>query len=133
MGKKITDEMKRFVSTQHGEGKDRTEILREFGDRFGFLPTSPTIGKYEKYNEDNPIVEEEEEEEGADEGKIGARVKDSRLEKGLLDFSDGIEEEEVKRLARNIDKTPRDTWDLLAEATRRGYTKVNMATGDIEK
>ena len=132
MAKKMTDEMKRFVSTQHGEGKDRTEILREFGDRFGFLPTSPTIGKYEKYNEDNPIVEEEED-EGEDEGKIGAKTKDSRLEKGLLDFSDGIEEEDVKRLARNIDKTPRDTWELLAEATRRGYTKVNMATGDIEK
>lgn len=132
MGKKITDEMKRFISTQHAEGKDRTEILREFGDRFGFLPTSPTIGKYEKFNEDHPIVEEEEEEESG-EGKIGAKIKDSRLEKGLLDFSDGIEEEEVKRLARNIDKTPRDTWDLLAEATRRGYTKVNMATGEIEK
>ncbi len=135
MTKKITDEMKRFVSTQHEEGKDRTEILREFGDKFGFLPTSPTIGKYEKYNKDNPIKEEEEEEEagGDDEGSVTVETKDTRLEKDLVDISDGIDEAEFERLCRNCDKSKTVMFDLLKRAVSKGYTKVNIATGELEK
>ena len=129
---KLTEEMKRYISTAHmEEEKTATEKLEGFGDRFGYLPSVATINKYQLYNESNP-VEEEEEEEG-EEGKITAKTKDTRLEPELLDISEGIEEEDVKRLARVIGKSNQETFDLLAMAVKKGYTKVDMSSGEVEK
>jgi len=132
MAQKIKEEMKRFISTKYAEEEDTTDILRAFGDSFGFLPTTKTIEKYKNYNQENPI-EEEEDEEGA-EGKIGVKEKDTRLEKDLIDIESIDTDDEVfSRLCRNIDKSKHDTFNLLQEALRRGFKKVDIATGDIEK
>lgn len=136
MAKKLTEEMKRYISTKFmDEKEDTSAIIRGFGEAYGFLPSASTINKYQYFNKNNPVKEEEEEEENGeeDEGKVTVITKDTRLEKNLLDFSDGIEQADVERLARNIEKTPKATFDLLKEASSRGYTKVNMVTGDIEK
>ena len=133
---KLTEDMKRFISTKHmEEQKTTTEILREFGDSFGFLPSATTVNKYQSFNETNPPkdeIPEEEEEEGI-EGTITAKKKDTRLQPEMLDISDGIEEEDIKRLARTIEKSNQETFDLLAKAFKKGYTKVDMSTGEVEK
>jgi len=126
--------MKRYISTRHMDEKETAKvIIQGFGERFGFMPSATTINKYQLFNENNPPKEEEPEDIGGEEGTVATKTKDTRLTKELVDFSDGIEEEEFERLCRNIEKSKRDTWDLLAEATRRGYTKVDIATGEIEK
>ena len=76
MVKKLTDEMKRYISTTHSDETDVKDSLRSFGDRFGFMPTSKTLIKYKNYNEENPVEEHEEEDEGEDEGGVAAKVKD---------------------------------------------------------
>jgi len=132
MVKKLNEKQKRFISTKYAEEEDTTDILRAFGDAFGFLPTSKTIEKYSNYNQENP--EEEEEEEEGEEGKIGAIERDTRLEKELIDIESIDTDDEIfSRLSRNINKSKHDTFNLLQEALRRGYKKVDIATGDIEK
>ena len=127
--------MKRFISTKHmDESVGTNDIIRAFGDKFGFLPSSTTVRKYGNYNETNPILEEEEEEEEGGEGGIGVIVKDSRLEKDFVSFTgDGMEEADFERLCRNMNKPKHVMYDQIQEAIKRGYTKVNITTGDIEK
>ena len=135
MAKKLTDEMKRFISTTHTETDDVSKTLRAFGDRFGYLPSAKTVEKYKEYNKTSPLEEhEEEEEDEGDEGDISTKTKDSRLDKGSIDISgDEIDEDKFNRLCRNIGKSQHETFKLLQKARKKGYTKVDIATGDVEK
>ncbi len=131
---KLTEEMKRYISTSYmDEEKNTSDTIRGFGEKFGFLPSASTITKYQRFNENNPVKEEEKEEEGEEEGSVGVDTLDSRLDKDSMDISGDIEEADFERLCRNCEKSKQEMFSLLAEAQKRGYTKVNMTTGELEK
>ena len=101
------------------------------------MPSAAIINKYQYFNEINPPVEkipDEEDDEKGEERKISISTKDTRLQKELVDFSSGeIDDADFERLCRSVEKSKNKVWDLLAEALRRGYTKVDIATGDLSE
>lgn len=135
---KLNEEMKRFISSKFiDEKKTGKNIIKEFGEKYGFLPSAAIINKYLYFNEINPPVEEipdEEDDEKGEEGKISISTKDTRLHKELVDFSSGeIDDADFERLCRSVEKSKNEVWKLLAEALRRGYTKVDIDSGDLSE
>ena len=125
--------MKAFISTKMTEEeKSGSETIREFGDSYGFLPSLRTINKYKNFNE--TVDTGDDTDEGGDEGDVDAGTKDTRSQTELIDFSGSeIDEQDFERLCRNVNKSKSEVFELLKEAASRGYTKVDIATGEIEK
>lgn len=135
---RVSDEQKRFISSKFmDEKKTGKEIIEEFQQKFGYIPSASVINKYQYYNEtvEEPTDDDDSDDDDKKKDKnLDIKTKDTRTVKGVIDFSDGeIPDDAFNTLCRNVNKSKAKVFDLLQRALNEGYTKVNIETGELSK
>lgn len=132
---RLDEEQKKFISDQFLNKKNTgKQIIEAFKEEFGFVPSASVVNKYQYYLENIEEEEEPEEEEKEEDTGLKVSKKDTRKQPQLYDFSDGnIDSENIEKLSRVTGKSPKAIFKLLKKAYRKGYTKIDMKTGDLSK
>jgi len=130
---KLTEEQKQFIAKSFQEDKKTgIQIIEDFKTKFEFTPSATTINRYQNYE-----IEDEEEDDDTkhiDPRDLDIKTQDTRKIKDVHDFSDGkIDDKAFEQLCEKIGKSKAETWELLHEAGKRGYKKVNITTGRVSK
>ena len=136
MSRRLTEDERVFISDCFLNKKlTGKRIIQEFKDKFEWKPSASVINKYQNYLERREEEEEEEEEEVTEEDKgLSVRKKDTRKQPELIDFSDWeISEENIGKLSKVTGKSKKKIFDALKKGRRKGYTKVDLKTGDLKK
>jgi len=128
-GGELSEEEKQFIAEcyQSEEKLSGTQIIKNFSEKFEWIPSASTVSKYRNYK-----AEPKGDEPKGDE--IVIKTKDSRKDKTeYIDISDGeIEEEDFKKIVEIRGTNVNETWRFLQKCLKRGYTKINLETGEIE-
>ena len=118
---------KQYLAELH-EKYSGKELIDRFQQKYGWIPEASEIAackEYKKEPEPEPLVK--------DDG-LEIITDDTRKVKGVIDFSSGeIPDEQFDALCLNCGKTKAEMFNLLHQAYERGYTKVNIETGDLSK
>jgi len=137
MPRRVTEEEKEFIGKAFAEGMESKEVIMSFKEEFGWTPSASQINRYKDYKPQPKEEEPKKKVEKVIEGDIDVITEDTRKikeEDYIIDFSDGeIEEEDLERIAKAIGKPIRQTYRLLRKAYEKGYTKIDLRTGEIEK
>ena len=132
---RLDEEQKKFISSQFLDEKlTGKKIIEAFKDKFGFVPSASVVNKYQYYNEIIEAKEKPEKEEKIEGEGLTVKKKDTRKQPKLLDFSDGeIDDGDIATLSRVTGKSKKAVFNLLKKALRKGYTKVDLKTGDVSE
>jgi len=142
-----SEEQRVFINNMKLEGKTIPEIQTAFKEKFDRTPAPVTINKYGRYHlwardrdeipdEGETVVKpKEKEKEG---GALEIEVKDTRKEKKPKDevvhFSDGeLDEAQFNRIVALRGTSQQETWEFLRKCGEKGFTKINMKTGEISE
>ena len=126
----LSEEEKLFIVDQYKDKKQTgQQIIKAFQEKFDWIPAASTISKYQNYEAGS---ESQDEPKGDD---IEIITKDTRKDKtNIIDISDGeIDEEDLEKIVKIRGTNANETWRFLKLCGRKGYTKINLETGDIEK
>jgi|SaaInl7_200m_RNA_FD_contig_71_924158_length_994_multi_4_in_0_out_0_3 hypothetical protein len=130
---KITEDQKSFISTKHlKDGMKNGEICVAFEEEFGYSPSNKVINKWKYHEQEQPA----EETKGGDTGEVDPITGDTRTVKDkVVSFTaEGMEDDAAfYALCKTHGHSHEEMANMLQRAAARGYTKINITTGDITK
>ena len=135
---RLSDEHKRFISKLFLDDKlTGVEIPDKFNETYGFKPSASQINKYQYYNEQNPPKQDTDDNaDNGDNDDEGVKVitKDTRKVTNIYDFGEGhIPDDIYDKICSVIGWDKKRTFELLKRCYEKGYTKINLDTGDVSK
>lgn len=127
----LTEEERIFISDMHQkQGKVGNEIIEAFKDKFNWIPAASTVTKYQLYEPE----EKDEDDKKTSKNGLNVLTGDTRKQPELYDFSDGeIEDDVFEQLVKLTGKSHKQLFNDLKKALSKGYTKVDLKTGDLSK
>lgn len=145
-----TEEQRIFINDMRMDNKTIKEIQDAFSAKWNRVPAPVTVSKYGNYDRwgrgsspdvDEKILPKEEEpkEEEKESGVMEIKVDDKRKIKvdgkdQIIHFSDGeIDEKAFNKIVALRGTTQAETWEFLRKCGEKGYTKINMTTGEISQ
>jgi len=135
------------------DGKTLLEIQVAFKEKYNRTISTTSINRYGNYHiwgrgttidpDESDEIEDKSEgkpkEEEKESGVMEIKVEDKRKIKKdgvdqIVHFSDGeIDEKAFNKLVALRGTTQTETWEFLRKCGEKGYTKINMTTGEISQ
>jgi len=128
----VTEEQKQFISEQYlKHGKNAAETIPLFEEKYGFSPSTRVINKWKYFNEPDETDETPAEQP---DGTLEAESNDTRTVKDDIDISgDEIPDDVFNKMCRDSGHSQEKMWKIISKAKQRGYTSVNLSTGEFKK
>jgi len=134
MVRTLNEEERLFIAEMHQkQGKVGNDIIEAFKEKHGWIPAASTITKYQLYKLEAPEKDEATQKIDPETG-LEILTSDTRKQGEIYDFSDGdIEDAVFNKLAETTGHDKAILFKALKQALDKGYTKVNLTTGELTK